>query len=293
MTLWMEIIMPVRNPSGIMLESIDSLVAQTKRKFAVLISDNHSTQGLEVIEKARRKLKSARITVRVVRPDLELGRIEHWNWAHSEARADWLKPLFVGDILFPAYVAKLHERATKKPEAKFIRCEMETRQEGRPTRTTRTPFSDESLTPEGFLHYYPHRGNWIGGPVNVAYHRLAWQLSGGYMPQIPMCADLQLYVTMILRHGLESIPIPLAAFQLHTQRFSHKIAKRRVNSLFEMWLILRQIQNQDLGKNLHLSSSAVRSALWLQFLVDYWYPFRKNVKSYLQQKHLLPPGKIS
>jgi len=257
-----EIIMPVRNPSDIMLESIDSLIAQTRRSFAVLISDNHSSQGLEVIKKACHKLKSAKIPVRVVRPDQALGRVEHWNWAHSKAKADWLKPLFVGDILFPTYVKEILKRVAEKPKAKFIRCEQENRQADASVVTSRAPISKMSLTPADFLHYYPRLGNWLGGPVNVAYHRLAWQLSGGYMPQLPVCADLQLYVTMILRHGLESIPIPLVAFQLHPQRFSHKIGKRRVNGFAEQWLILSQLQNQCHSENLKLPPNIVLRTLW-------------------------------
>jgi hypothetical protein len=290
MTAWLEVIMPMRNPTGILLQSINSLAAQTRKNLAVLISDNHSTQGLEIIEEARRILQAAAIPIRIVRPSLELKRVEHWNWAHSEAQADWLKPLFVGDILFPAYVEKVFQRVTEKPEAKFIRCEMESRQEGATTMTTRIPFSEESLTPADVVRYYPRLGNWIGGPVNVAYHRLAWQISGGYMPQLPACADLQLYLTMILRHGLESIPTPLVAFQLHPQRFSHKIGSRNISGNTEQWLIFRQMQNQCREENLDLPSSAARYALWQQFLHGNWYPLKKSIKIRLQHWKLIAAG---
>lgn len=278
MTPWLEVIMPVRNPSGILLESIDSLVAQTRKNFAVLISDNHSTSGLEVIDEARRKLEAAAIPIRIVRPPWELSRVDHWNWAHSEAKADWLKPLFVGDLLFPAYIEKVFERVTERPEARFIRCEFETRRQDMPAIVSRAPVSDASLTPAEFLRCYPHLGNWIGGPVNVAYHALAWQISGGYMPQLPACADLQLYVTMILRHGLELISVPLAAFQLHPQRFSHRIGTRRVSGFFELWLILRQMRDTCQRQNLDLPPNHIRMALWKQWRFDYWYPFKKCIK---------------
>ena len=284
----LEIIIPLRNPTAVLWESIDSLAVQTDRSFSVLLSDNHSTQGADVLREAVRRLEAAAIPARVVIPPRALGRVEHWNWAHGEARADWLKPLFVGDLLFPAYVQRVLARAADRPEAKFIRCDWESRQEGRSPLAVHAPFSQESLTPAEFLKYYPGQGNWIGGPVNVAYHRLAWQLSGGYMPQLPACADLQLYVTLIVRHGLESIPEPLAAFQLHPDRFSHRIGKRRVNGLFEVWLILRQMRDQCREEGLDLPQEVIRSALWRQFKNNYWHPMKNALKERLKGRAVVP-----
>lgn len=280
MTPWLEIVMPVRNPGDKLLETAASLVAQTERGFGVVLSDNHSTSGGEFIEQARTLLEDAGIPAKVVRPPGELGRVEHWNWAHGQATADWLKPLFVGDLLAPEYVARVGERVRARPAARFIRCEMEVRSpEG--SHATRAPSAREALTPAEFLQLFPHRGNWIGGPVNSAFHRLAWQLAGGYMPQLPACADLQLAVTMILRHGLELIPEPLAIFQLHTQRFSHGIGRRKVNGCFELWMILRQARNYCLNTNLPWPPDGVRAGMGRQLRIDYWDPIKLRVKDWL------------
>jgi hypothetical protein len=275
-----EIVMPVRNPGEKLLESIESLTAQADRDFGVLISDNFSTSGVEWIDSAVKQLTAAGIAARVVRPPCEFGRVEHWNWAHSASEADWLKPLFVGDLLAPRYIEALRDRVATRPGARVVRCEFDLRTRAGTQPAGRAPCAVDSLTPAQFLDHYPHRGNWIGGPVNIVYHRLAWQLGGGYLPQFPACADLQLYVAMILRHGIELIREPLATFQLHTERFSHGIGRRSVNGCFELWLILRHARNYCLNAGLPWPHDAIRRALALQVRLDYLHPIKQRVKDY-------------
>lgn len=281
MTPWLEIVMPVRNPGDKLRETTASLLAQTERGFGVVISDNFSTKGVEELDTAQRALEAGGVPVRRVKPPFELGRVQHWNWAHAQARADWLKPLFVGDLLRPQYVARVGERVRRRPECAIVRCEFEQRVNGAVTMVTGTPFAAESLTPVEFLDWFPAHGNWIGGPVNVAHRRSAFQAAGGYAVQLPVCADYHLNVMLALHHGIESISETLATFQLHEQRFSHGIVRRRVNGCFEIWLILRQARNYCESAGLPWPRLGVARGMARQVKVNYWYPGRKRVKRLL------------
>ena len=192
MSVWLEIIIPVRNPGSKLLESGASLVAQTERGFGVVISDNFSTSGTEFIAKFCEQLQAAGIPVHLVKPPRELGRVQHWNWAHAQAGAEWLKPLFVGDLLKPAYVETVRRRVEARPDAQIVCCKFESKSA---TRTERSfvPFTQDSLTATEFLDYIIARGNWLGGPVNLAYRRSAYQAVGGYPTQIPAVADYKLH----------------------------------------------------------------------------------------------------
>src|SRR5207249_7634473 len=123
MRSFLEVVIPVRNPGDKLLDTIASLETQTDRSFDVLISDNFSTKGHEWIDGAISRLAVAGISARVVRPPFELGRVEHWNWAHGQAQSDWLKPLFVGDLLGHRYIETLRARVDARPEARLVRCE--------------------------------------------------------------------------------------------------------------------------------------------------------------------------
>lgn len=280
MSSWLEIIIPVRNPGSKLLETGASLVAQTDRGFGVVISDNFSTAGQDILLKFFGEMECAGIPVRQVKPSFEMGRVPHWNWAHGEGKAEWLKPLFVGDLLKPAYVQRLRERIETRPDAQIVRCEFEFRGANQ-IQVTSAPFAQERLAPAEFLTHYPARGNWIGGPINVAYRRDAWQSVGGYPPQLPACADLKLNAMLALRHGLEVIHENLATFQLHEQRFSHGITRRRVNGCFEVWLILRQMRNYCLAANLPWPKHGVRHGVTQQLQVNCWRPFKQRIKKWL------------
>ena len=272
--------MPVRNPGTKLLETGASLAAQTDRDFGILLSDNHSTTGQDMMEQFHHEMASAGISVRQVKPPYALGRVQHWNWAHAEGRAEWLKPLFVGDLLLPLYVERLRQRIQIKSGAQIVRCDFQMRK-GDKISATSVPFQQTSLTPAEFLKYYPLLGNWIGGPINMAYRRAAWQAAGGYSTQLPGCADLRLNAMLAMRRGLEVIHEPLAVFQLHEQRFSHGIGKRRVNGCFELWLILRELRTYCLKASLPWPQGGLGRGLRLQMKLDYWDPFKQRIKKIL------------
>jgi len=90
-----------------------------------------------------------------------------------------------------------------------------------------------------------------------------------------------LNATLALRHGLEVIHEPLAVFQLHGQRFSHGIRRRKVNGCIELWLILRKMRNHSLAARLPWPPGGVRRGVLFQARVDYWYPFKQKIKRLL------------
>src|SRR3954463_15602664 len=94
-----EVVMPLRNPTAVLRQSIASLASQTTRDFSVCLSDNWSVKGQEFFDEAEAQLRAAGVPVRRVRPPVELGRVEHWNWSHHQCEAQWIKPLFGGDWL--------------------------------------------------------------------------------------------------------------------------------------------------------------------------------------------------
>ncbi|HEV7402215.1 MAG TPA: glycosyltransferase family A protein [Chthoniobacteraceae bacterium] len=278
---WLEIVIPVRNPGAPFLRTIASLEAQSERGFGVVLSDNHSTAGEEIIREARERLEAAGIPVRAVCPPTELSRVEHWNWAHHAAHADWLKPLFVGDTLEPAYVAAVRARVAQAPAAQVVRCDFDFLIQGTRQPAARAPAGHASLTPAEFLRYFPERGNWLGGPINFAYTRLAWLSAGGYAVHLPACADLDLYVALVLRHGLELVEESLAVFELHGERFSMGIRRRHVIGVVELWLILRQARNYCEAVALPWPRHGVAAGVFVQVMNDYVRPWKARLRARL------------
>lgn len=229
------------------MQSVSSLVAQTNREFAVVLSGHCSGAGMEQVEKSVKELASAGIAARRVKTPFDMNPIEHWNWAHSQAQADWLKPLPTGVQLKPAYVENFKQRIGQQPKAQLIRCELESTQG---SDAARAPFSQAAVTPVEFLNYFPKNTRWLDGCAHVAYGRTAWLGVGGYATQFPGHAALNLNVILALHYGLENISERLVASGTSREFTLNAGGGQRVNQWLESWLILRQARNYCLAAKL-------------------------------------------
>ncbi len=242
----LEIVIPVQAADAGLAATIASLVAQTDRRFNVLLSDNLAATESAAQNEAARKLSAAGITVRRVKPPAGFSAVEFWNWAHHEAKADWLKPLAPGERLKPGYVSALLSRVAEKPHTRFIRCDAEIHTDWG-TEILSAPFSRAGISPTEVVAYFPKRIDWLSRLVNVAYNRTAWLAAGGFSPQFPAFAALNLNVILALHHGIENIPQSLVAAD-YTDGFPlNAIGRGRVNLCLELWLLLRQARNYCLS----------------------------------------------
>lgn len=264
---------PVRNPGEKLLETVGSLARQTMRDFEVILSDNHSTRGLEWLEEAQKVLAGAGVQCRLVKPGRELGRVEHWNYPLSLGRGAWLKPLFVGDTLKPEFMARLRE-AEVGSGAWLARCDFELVQGGKVIPATRAPCQKSVLDPVDFLRWFPEYGNWLGGPINNAYAAEAWRAVGGFKPLYPSAADYHLAVSLAIRGPTLNMNETLATFHLHAERFSHGIRGRRVNGWFEVWQILGEVQTATKTLGLDFPARKLWAGVWQQGLINYYWPVR-------------------
>jgi hypothetical protein len=229
----LEIILPVRNPTAVLGQTVRSLAAQTDRRFSVLLSDNHSTQGLELLDAAGVELQAAGITVRRVRPPFELGRVEHWNWAHHESAADWLKPLFMGDWLEPGYVGELRAGLLGHPEARYVFASFVYHHGESPAVTLINPWAGRFVPAAKMEQIVLAKGMQFGPPSAAAYERTVFITLGGYPTTLPICSDSLLFCAMASRFGALGLAEPLVHFNIHGARFSTKLPQLRRNTLRE------------------------------------------------------------
>lgn len=232
----LEIVVPLRNPTEVLRKTAESLGAQTDRSFSVLISDNHSTRGLEFVQEAIDHLTRAGIPVRRCRPPEEIGRVEHWNWSHRQAIADWIKPLFVGDWLEARYVERTRAAIAAGPDVDIINCSVGSHNPDGGSSETVYPGGFRS--PKEVLAAAFANGNCFGGPINICFKRFTFDLVGGYPPALPVSADFWLILMLALRKGLMTCPEVLTHFNYHPDRFSTNFPMHRINGPREYFVIL-------------------------------------------------------
>jgi hypothetical protein len=241
----LDIILPLRNPTAAFERTVESLVAQVERGFTVLISDNHSGTGVELITASKERLRDAGIEVRSVRPPLELSRVEHWNWAMLESAADWLKPLFAGDWLEPDYVGSLRRGMADHPSCRYIFCSYVVHRGSDAPVTVSSPWAGRFHTPaemqqKVLTHSVRRRilnhDMQFGPPSAAAYDRTAFISIGGYATTLPICADSLAFCTLAARFGALGLAEPLCHFNIHEARFSTDLLGRRKDIFRETFI---------------------------------------------------------
>lgn len=224
-----EVLIPLRNAPAVFRTTVDSLLAQTDRGFRVLLSDNHSTTGGEVIAETLDRLHAAGIAAERLAPPVELERVEHWNWLHFQATAPWLKPLFAGDWLEPDYIASVRAEIAAEPRCRYVYCGylLHDAATGAVTETRpgwAGPFRPAEEMREIVLRY-AHQS---GPPSAAIYERTAFVAAGGYRTGLPIAADSLLFCALAARHGAKGIPRALCHFNLHGGRFTNLLPGRQL-----------------------------------------------------------------
>jgi hypothetical protein len=246
-----EIVIPVRNPTQVFDKTIDSLIHQSTRDFCVFISNNHSSKGMEFLESALLRLRAAEISVRVQTPPCELDRVSNWNWAHSQTEATWIKPLFMGDYLEPDYFSKVSEIIAMGHTGLIVCCGSYHRN-GRITPHNCNGHSGvtsaDIVIREAIIN-----GNFLGGPFNVVYPSHVYRAVGGYSSMLPFLADFDCYVRMAIAGPVYIVPLPLANFVIHSNRFTTRGAQmQRSNIQFEQLLVYWSLVYLAYCRRVHL-----------------------------------------
>jgi glycosyltransferase involved in cell wall biosynthesis len=228
-----EVILPLRNPPTVLQQSVESLALQTDRSFSVLISDNYSTKGGEIIGAAVSRLEGVGIRVRRVKPPFELGRVEHWNWAHHESTGDWLKPVFAGDWLENNYIARLREVVAANSECRYIFCNYVLHPGNNPTVTISSPWAGRFRPAAEMELKVLSYGMQFGPPSAAAIEKNAFISMGGYPTPLPICSDSLMFCTLAMRYGVYGIADPLCHFNIHDSRFSTTLPGKRRDTFRE------------------------------------------------------------
>ncbi len=223
----LEIIMPVRNPTEVLAQTAASIAGQTDRGFSVLISDNYSTKGGEWIDAALNEFQKAGISARRMKPPVELGRVEHWNWAHHQTDAEWTKPIFAGDWLESVYVARLRAAHEANPQCRYIFSSYTLHTQNAAPQTVSNAWTGRYYPAADMKDVVLRYGMQFGPPSAAAYERAAFLESGGYPTPLPICSDCLLFCALASRYGAFGLAEPLCHFNIHGARFSTGLGEKK------------------------------------------------------------------
>ncbi len=206
--------LPVYNGANFIGCAIESILAQTYEDFALIISDNASTDGTEEICRAYAE-KDKRI--RYMRNETNVGAVRNYNRLFEACRSEYFKWAAHDDMLAPAYLEKCIGVLDSRSSVAV--CHTETvyiDENGRQVETHDDRLHLCSARPHKRYHDYlfrPYqRCNAIFGVIRASQLRRT-PLFGAYI-----ASDRVLLGELALRGEIYRVPAPLFLRREHPQQ---------------------------------------------------------------------------
>lgn len=110
-----SVVMPTYNRAGFLRHSLPTALEQTFRDYEVVVSNNCSTDETDEVVSG---LADDRVVY--VRPPERLSMVDHWEFAVSKARGEWVLILCDDDALLPSCLATLDRIIREQPGCPLI-----------------------------------------------------------------------------------------------------------------------------------------------------------------------------
>ena len=109
------------NSSKYILETLESIKAQTYQNIELIMSDDKSTDNtVQICEKWIAKNKDRFASYQILVPDYNTGQSGNYNRAFRAATGEWIKEIDGDDLLLPNCLTDLMEFVDANPEAKYV-----------------------------------------------------------------------------------------------------------------------------------------------------------------------------
>ena len=229
------VLMPVFNRERFLDEAIQSVIAQDFADFELLIVDDGSTDGTPEMLRAWAQ-RDARIVV-ITSPQNQ-GIPAALNFGLDHARAPYVARLDSDDVMTPRRLAAQAAVLDSHPEVVLVSCAYETMDsEGNYLGTWRGDEPHEVVT--YLLNFY----NIVGGGGQVMFRRSEVLAEGGYASEYPSSEDYDLWVRLLRRGRILTLPLVGMKQRQHNARSAVQYATvKRAN-----WT---EIMTQSLGRYL-------------------------------------------
>ena len=109
------------NSSKYILETLESIKAQTYQNIELIMSDDKSTDNtVQICEKWIAKNKDRFASYQILVPDHNTGQSGNYNRAFRAATGEWIKEIDGDDLLLPNCLTDLVEYVNVNQEAKYV-----------------------------------------------------------------------------------------------------------------------------------------------------------------------------
>lgn len=218
-----SICIPTYNYARFLPEAIDSVLNQTFADYEILIIDDCSEDNTREVVGEYAK-KDARITFKI--NPINIGMVNNWNVCLSEARGEYIKPVFGDDVLSSADA--LQKMVSILDADRTISLVSTARKFIDPESNTIKIIShfknDTVLSGEEVINRcLSEQKNLIGEPTAVMFRKR--DALRGYLNKYTHIVDLEMWFHFLEKGHLAYIREPLCSFRIHPDQQTKKNTK--------------------------------------------------------------------
>ena len=221
-----SVCIPTYNAAPWIAATIDSVLAQTRRDFELVILDDCSADDTLAIV---RRYEDARI--RLLVHERNVGAETAWNRLVAEARGQFMKLLCCDDLLYPTC---LENQTAILEDSTHAGVSLVTGPRDIIDDTGSVIMRRRGLTQPGpipgpnMIRRIVRTGlNCIGEPLAVLFRRQLAANAGGFDARYPYCIDIDLWCRLLAAGDLWVVPDTVGAFRVSRSSWSFRLAGKQ------------------------------------------------------------------
>lgn len=221
-----SVCIPAYNAAPWIAGTIESVLAQTRRDFELIILDDCSEDDtLEIV----RRYDDPRI--RLLVHERNLGAEAAWNRLLEEARGRFVKLLCCDDLIYPTCL-ELQATALERPEHSAVALVTGPRDiiddTGAVILRRRGLTQPGRVEGKAMIRRIVASGrNWIGEPLTVLFRRDIAARVGGFNATEPYCIDIDMWCRLLAEGDLYVVPETLGAFRVSKSSWSFRLTGKQ------------------------------------------------------------------
>lgn len=221
-----SVCVPAYNAAAWIGATVDSVLAQTRGDFELVILDDRSADDTLAV---LRRYDDPRI--RLLVNERNTGAEAAWNRVLAEARGEFVKLLCCDDILYPDCLER-QARRLEDPAHPGIGVVSGPRdiidEAGRMLVRRRGLARPAVLHGRDVVRRMVASGrNLLGEPLTVLFRRDLVRTVGGFRATEPYCIDVDMWCRLLAVSDLAVVPDPVGAFRVSLSAWSFRLAGRQ------------------------------------------------------------------